>query len=141
MPKAAAFINAGMWPAWNHGTNYGSTAETRVGNGSIHGARGGSDPHAGTQYDVLAEDSSASRSVYAPDNGKIGKISDLILSKDAKTVEGLVIGVGGILVLAQKPVGTEARLLRFRYSAFADDERRPVGWVRSAGGAAVEQQR
>src|SRR4029450_3919872 len=35
--------------------------------------------------------------VYAPDKATIGSISDLILSKDAKTVEGFVIGVGGFL--------------------------------------------
>ena len=40
--------------------------------------------------------------VYAPDNAKIGSISDLILSKDGKTVEGFVIGVyvAGILAAA-----------------------------------------
>src|ERR1700694_757943 len=37
------------------------------------------------------------QTVYAPDKAKIGSISDLILSKDGRTVEGFVIGVGGFL--------------------------------------------
>jgi hypothetical protein len=42
--------------------------------------------------------------VHAPDKAKIGTISDLILSKDGKTVEGFVIGVGGFLGLGEKSV-------------------------------------
>ena len=42
--------------------------------------------------------------VYEPNKEKIGKISDLILSKDAKTVEGFVVGVGGFLGLGEKSV-------------------------------------
>ena len=33
------------------------------------------------------------QTVYAPDKVKIGSISDLVLSKDAKTIEGFLIGV------------------------------------------------
>jgi hypothetical protein len=44
------------------------------------------------------------QTVYAPDKAKIGSISDLILSKDSKTVEGFVIGVGGFLGLGEKSV-------------------------------------
>src|SRR5499426_4037694 len=42
--------------------------------------------------------------VYAPDKAKIGSISDLILSKDAKSVEGFIIGVGGFLGIGEKSV-------------------------------------
>jgi sporulation protein YlmC with PRC-barrel domain len=42
--------------------------------------------------------------VYAPDNVKIGKITDLILSKDAKSVEGFIVGVGGFLGIGEKSV-------------------------------------
>ena len=42
------------------------------------------------------------QNVYTPDKTKIGSISDLILSKDAKTVEGFVIGVGGFLGIGEK---------------------------------------
>ena len=48
------------------------------------------------------------QTVYAPDKTKIGSISDLILSKDAKTVEGFVIGVGGFLGIGEKSVAHEA---------------------------------
>ena len=42
--------------------------------------------------------------VYSPDKLKIGTINDLILSKDGKTVEGFVIGVGGFLGIGEKAV-------------------------------------
>jgi hypothetical protein len=44
------------------------------------------------------------QTVYAPDKTKIGNISDLILSKDGRTVEGFVIGVGGFLGIGEKSV-------------------------------------
>ncbi len=44
------------------------------------------------------------QTVYAPDKVKIGNISDLILSKDGKAVEGFVIGVGGFLGIGEKSV-------------------------------------
>src|SRR5215470_17372803 len=52
---------------------------------------------------VLAKDL-IGQTVYAPDKTKIGSISDLILSKDGKTVEGFVIGVGGFLGIGEKSV-------------------------------------
>ena len=52
---------------------------------------------------ILAKDL-IGQSVYAPDKAKIGSISDLILSKDAKTVDGFVIGVGGFLGIGEKAV-------------------------------------
>ena len=42
--------------------------------------------------------------VYAPDKAKIGAISDLILGKDGRTVDGFVIGVGGFLGIGEKAV-------------------------------------
>lgn len=58
-----------------------------------------------TQEDntILAKDL-IGQTVYAPDKTKIGSISDLILSKDGKTVEGFVIGVGGFLGIGEKSV-------------------------------------
>jgi PRC-barrel domain protein len=52
---------------------------------------------------ILAKDL-IGQTVHAPDKAKIGSISDLILSKDAKTVEGFVIGVGGFLGIGEKSV-------------------------------------
>jgi len=52
---------------------------------------------------VLAKDF-IGLSVYSPDKLKIGNINDLILSKDAKSVEGFVIGVGGFLGIGEKNV-------------------------------------
>src|SRR5258706_6622157 len=51
---------------------------------------------------VLVKQDLIGQTVYAPDKAKIGSISDLILSKDGKTVEGFVIGVGGFLGLGEK---------------------------------------
>ena len=52
---------------------------------------------------ILARDL-IGQTVLAADKTKIGSISDLILSKDAKTVEGFVIGVGGFLGIGEKSV-------------------------------------
>jgi len=53
--------------------------------------------------------------VYAPNNEKIGKISDLILSNDAKTVDGFVIGVGGFLGLGEKSVALKLDRLQMSH--------------------------
>ena len=52
------------------------------------------------------------QNVYAPDKTKIGSISDLILSKDAKTVDGFVIGVGGFLGIGEKSVAMKLDRLK-----------------------------
>ena len=44
------------------------------------------------------------QTVVAPDNAKIGSISELILTKDGKSVEGFVIGVGGFLGIGERSV-------------------------------------
>jgi sporulation protein YlmC with PRC-barrel domain len=58
-----------------------------------------------TQEDntILAKDLIGA-TVYAPDKTKIGSISDLILSKDGKSVQGFVVGVGGFLGIGEKSV-------------------------------------
>lgn len=52
----------------------------------------------------LAKGELIGQSVYATDKEKIGSISDLILSKDGRTVEGFVIAVGGFLGIGEKSV-------------------------------------
>jgi hypothetical protein len=47
------------------------------------------------------------QTVFGPDKAKIGTISDLILSKDGKTVQGFVIGVGGFLGIGEKSVALQ----------------------------------
>jgi sporulation protein YlmC with PRC-barrel domain len=44
------------------------------------------------------------QTVHAPDNTRIGSISDLVLGKDGRTVEGFIIGVGGILGIGERNV-------------------------------------
>jgi sporulation protein YlmC with PRC-barrel domain len=61
---------------------------------------------------ILARDI-IGQTVYAPDKTKIGNVSDLILSKDAKSVEGFVIGVGGFLGIGEKGVALKMDRLKF----------------------------
>jgi uncharacterized protein YrrD len=61
---------------------------------------------------VLAKQDLIGQTVYAPDKAKIGSISDLILSKDGKTVEGFVIGVGGFLGIGEKSVALKIDRLK-----------------------------
>lgn len=66
---------------------------------------------------VLAKGDLIGQTVYAPDKAKIGSISDLILSKDAKSVEGFVIGVGGFLGLGEKIIALKLDKLKISTTA------------------------
>ncbi len=55
--------------------------------------------------------------VYSPDKTKIGTINDLILSKDGKSVEGFVIGVGGFLGIGEKSVALKMDRLQITNTA------------------------
>jgi len=61
---------------------------------------------------VLAKQDLIGQTVLAPDKAKIGSISDLILSKDGKSVEGFVIGVGGFLGIGEKSVALKIDRLK-----------------------------
>jgi hypothetical protein len=61
---------------------------------------------------ILAKQDLIGQTVYAPDKAKIGSISDLILSKDGKSVEGFVIGVGGFLGIGEKSVALKLDKLK-----------------------------
>jgi hypothetical protein len=67
---------------------------------------------------ILAKDL-IGQTVYALDDksSKIGTISDLILSKDAKSVDGFVIGVGGFLGLGEKSVALKMDRLQMSHGA------------------------
>ena len=62
---------------------------------------------------ILASKDLIGQTVYAPDKAKIGSISDLILSKDGRSVEGFVIGVGGFLGIGEKSVALKIDRLKF----------------------------
>jgi hypothetical protein len=66
---------------------------------------------------VLAKQDLIGQTVYAPDKAKIGSISDLILSKDGKSVEGYVIGVGGFLGIGEKSVALKLDKLKMASGA------------------------
>ncbi len=63
---------------------------------------------------ILAKDF-IGQTVYASDKAKVGSISDLLLSKDAKTVEGFVIGVGGFLGIGEKSVALKMDRLKMTH--------------------------
>jgi sporulation protein YlmC with PRC-barrel domain len=76
-------------------------------------------PKAPVPGQILAQDANTvlakeliGQTVYAPDKTKIGSISDLILTKDAKTVDGFVIGVGGFLGIGEKSVALKMDRLK-----------------------------
>jgi hypothetical protein len=52
------------------------------------------------------------QTVNAPDNTTIGSISDLVMAKDGRTVEGFVIGVGGFLGIGERNVALSMDQLR-----------------------------
>ncbi len=67
---------------------------------------------------VLAKQDLIGQTVLpASDKAKIGSISDLILSKDAKTVDGFVIGVGGFLGIGEKSVALKMDRLKMASGA------------------------
>jgi hypothetical protein len=61
---------------------------------------------------ILAKQDLIGQTVYAADKAKIGSISDLILSKDGKSVDGFVIGVGGFLGIGEKSVALKMERLK-----------------------------
>jgi hypothetical protein len=82
-------------------------------------------PKAPVAGQILAQDADtmlASRdfigqTVYAADKAKVGSISDLILSKDGKAVQGFVIGVGGFLGIGEKSVALQMDKLKVAHNA------------------------
>jgi len=65
---------------------------------------------------LLAKDL-VGQTVHAPDKSKIGSISDLILTKDGKSVEGFLIGVGGFLGIGEKTVALKMDRLKMTAGA------------------------
>ena len=66
---------------------------------------------------ILASRDFIGQTVYAPDKAKIGSISDLILSKDGKSVQGFVIGVGGFLGIGERNVALNMDKLKMSHNA------------------------
>jgi len=66
---------------------------------------------------ILAKQDLIGQTVYAPDKAKVGSISDLILSKDGKSVEGFLIGVGGFLGIGEKTVALKMDRLKMTAGA------------------------
>jgi hypothetical protein len=50
--------------------------------------------------------------VLGPDNAKIGNVTDLLLSRDGKTVEGFIVGIGGFLGIGERSVALKMEQLK-----------------------------
>ena len=72
---------------------------------------------------ILARDL-IGQTVLAPDNAKIGTINDLLLTKDGRTVEGFVVGVGGFLGIGERNIALKIDQLKI--SPGADGGRKLV---------------
>jgi len=62
--------------------------------------------------DTLLTRDIVGQNVYQPDDTKIGSISDLLLSKDGKDVQGFVIGIGGFLGIGERSVALKLDKLK-----------------------------
>jgi len=62
--------------------------------------------------DTLLTRDIVGQTVYQPDDTKIGSISDLLLSRDARSVQGFVIGVGGFLGIGERSVALKMERLK-----------------------------
>ena len=62
--------------------------------------------------DTLLTRDIVGQNVYQPDDTKIGSISDLLLTKDSKSVQGFVIGVGGFLGIGERSVALQLDKLK-----------------------------
>ena len=60
---------------------------------------------------ILARDL-IGQTVIAPDNTKIGTVSDLLLSNDGRTIQGFVVGVGGFLGIGERNVALKMDQLK-----------------------------
>jgi hypothetical protein len=66
---------------------------------------------------VLASKDLIGQTVYAPDDARIGSISDLIVSKDGKNLQGFVIGIGGFLGIGERSVALQMDKLKIAPAA------------------------
>ena len=66
---------------------------------------------------ALASKDLIGQTVYAPDDAKIGSISDLIVSKDGKSLQGFVIGIGGFLGIGERNVALQMDKLKITPAA------------------------
>jgi sporulation protein YlmC with PRC-barrel domain len=62
--------------------------------------------------DTLLTRDIVGQNVYQPDDTKIGSISDLLLSKDGRDVQGFVVGVGGFLGIGERSVALKLDKLK-----------------------------
>ena len=93
----------------------GAAPEAMAQTSPVQRAPAATQPKAPVPGQILAQDANTllakgeliGQTVYAADKEKIGSISDLILGKDGRTVEGFVIGVGGFLGIGEKSVALQ----------------------------------
>ena len=64
------------------------------------------------QMDTVLASDLMKATVYAPDNSKIGSVSDVLMKRDGSAVEGIVVGVGGFLGIGEKWVAVKLDKVR-----------------------------
>lgn len=64
-----------------------------------------------TSQQYLAKDKLIGRNLVSPDGHVIGDIEDLIIGEN-NTVEGVIVGVGGFLGMAEKKIGVQLSALK-----------------------------
>ncbi|MGN6487577.1 MAG: PRC-barrel domain-containing protein [Devosia sp.] len=62
----------------------------------------------------LTADELEGTTAYGPNNEKLGKIDDVVLSEDGKNVEAVVVDFGGFLGIGAKKVAVAAQNLKFQ---------------------------
>ena len=108
---AVLAIALGITPATAQTTQQKPSATTEVPKTPVSGQIMAQDANSLLARDFIG------LAVYSPDKLKIGTINDLILSKDGKTVEGFVIGVGGFLGIGEKSVALKMDRLQISNTA------------------------
>ena len=108
---AVLAIALGITPATAQTTQQKPSATTEVPKTPVSGQIMAQDANSLLARDFIG------LAVYSPDKLKIGTINDLILSKDGKTVEGFVIGVGGFLGIGEKSVALKMDRLQISHTA------------------------
>jgi len=108
--------NNAMAPADNNAApadnnNMAATNDANANNNAAPAAA--IDPSGFTDVQLTADELEGT-TAYGPNNENLGKISDVVLGEDGKTVEAVVVDFGGFLGIGTKPVAVAAQNLKFQ---------------------------
>ena len=104
-PAAAPADNNAMAPA--------DTNAAPADNAVVAPAGDAVDPSAFTDVQLTADDLEGT-TAYGPNNERLGTVVDVVLADDGKTVDAVVIDLGGFLGIGTKPVAVAFENLKFQ---------------------------